>query len=460
MIVESFSGIRGSYNKEFLETIKRYAKAYADWLGKNKNIVIGMDTRPSSKDIFRAITSVFQTEGLKIISAGVAPTPAIQFAVRELKLDGGVIITGSHNQPEYNGLKFLQKNGAILNPKDSDLLIKKSKKAVYKSGESDYEDKSEEINRTYAEFILKKEAILELKEKIVVDPNGGAAIPVLSIIKEALGDNLIIINSKLGDFERVIEPNHESLLSLSTVLKEKDADIVFGFDCDADRVEIMLKDGSMIDGNYVLGMIVDLVLEESKPKGCKIVTNDVTSGLVRDIASMHGAEVEEVEVGEINVVNRMLELDSPVGGEGSNGGVIVPPGKCRDGILTMLQVIRLMQKRKKSIKDIVAGYPKYYSHRASVSCNPEEVIKLNRLLRAHFRNKKVNMHIRGGATGSTKVCIKESFLWFRNSKTEFGKYRIITDSPSDETSRKLLEEGISIFSSVLKKLKSNPTITL
>ena len=117
-LVQSFSGIRGIYDKDITDSIAvRYAYAYYSFLRdktrkNNPTIVIGIDTRPSGIRISDAIMGVLDCS---FIDAGIAPTPAIEFAVRHFNADGGIIITASHNEPYWNGFKFLCSDGPVLN---------------------------------------------------------------------------------------------------------------------------------------------------------------------------------------------------------------------------------------------------------------------------------------------------------------------------------------------------------
>ena len=101
-----------------------------------------------------------------------------------------------------------------------------------------------------------------------------------------------------------------------------------------------------IASQYILALIVEAALSEIDANKKIVVTNDATSNLITEIAKKHGASIVEVETGEINVVDKMEELNSPVGGEGSSSGGIVPPSKCRDGVLSLVQILHLMAKRK------------------------------------------------------------------------------------------------------------------
>ena len=123
MLIESFSGVRGIYNKDLtLAIAQKYASAFLALLKQinpNPNIVIGMDTRSSSQELKAAITKTLPN----IIDLGTLPIAAAQEAVRNFDADAGIFITASHNEPEFNGFKFLSKDGSVLHPNDMQQLI-------------------------------------------------------------------------------------------------------------------------------------------------------------------------------------------------------------------------------------------------------------------------------------------------------------------------------------------------
>ncbi|MBD3310129.1 hypothetical protein GF351_02830, partial [Candidatus Woesearchaeota archaeon] len=162
MLVESFSGIRGIYGKGLDEDVARkYTQAYANLLKNRESkeeqmvIAIGRDTRESSPLLMAVMKDVLVGNGYSVIDLGVAPTPAVEFAVREYDADGGIMITGSHNEPEYNGFKFLDKDGAVLRPEDADMLIRSWKDAEPADiGEGVVIDKHEDLAEKYADFVV------------------------------------------------------------------------------------------------------------------------------------------------------------------------------------------------------------------------------------------------------------------------------------------------------------------
>lgn len=444
MLIESFSGVRGIYNEDITEDFaKQYASAFLRLFNKDVKIVIGCDTRPSSMALKEAISSVLPN----IIDLGYATTPMISFAVRHYNADGGIIITASHNEPEFNGFKFLRRDGAVLSPDDMNKVIKYSKKDINFKKNKKIEDKSNDIKEEYIDFVLNiigKDNIEEIKNKrfkIITDPNGGSAIVILDKLFEKLNIENIRLNYETGRFNHLIEPNEESLKFLTPLIKEHNAEFAIAFDCDADRAEIVTTKG-VVNGNYVLALAADEVL--SSKKGI-IVTNDVTSYLVRDIAKQHNSTIKEVEVGEINVVDEMLLLDSPLGGEGSNGGVIFPPQKCRDGILSLMYILRLIIRKEQKLDKIIETYPKYFSKRINIKTF-KDPIKIKNKLKESFLKESHETQESGDETGGLKILIdNNSFLWFRASKTEAGLFRIIADSNDEKKAEELLEIGKKKF---------------
>ena len=479
MIVESFSGIRGLFGKDITEEIiENYALSFSSFLKKKNSspsIVIGMDPRPSSTMIKEAMKKIFLVQGIDVYDVGFNTTPAVQHGVRHYKADGGVIISASHNEPAWNGWKFLRDTGSVLKPEEIDEVIKSSKNPVRRKSarKGKAEDKGAELRKSYVDFVLGTlgkegmERIQKSKFKVVIDPNGGAAATVISDILTLLNVEVVEKNTELGVFNRLIEPNAKSLAYLSYYVEDLDADLGAGWDCDGDRVELVIPDssrfakerGRMLSGNYILALLVESVLSEYKGKHKVVVTNDSTSNLISEVAEKHGAKVVEVEVGEINVVDKMEELKAPLGGEGSSSGGIFPPSKCRDGILALVLILDLMAKRGKKITDILEGFPHYFSPRTNISCDPGVAVKLKKKLKEYWKAQPHIKEIRetGDETGGLKIIREETkegpgWIWYRASKTEQDVFRIISDAKEMEYADKLLGMGEKAFNDCITGL--------
>ena len=469
MLVESFSGIRGLIKEDLTDNLIRgYAVSFADFIKKTGNkIVIGMDTRPSSGKIKELMKKTFLEQGINVIDVGYNTAPAVQHGIRSFKAEGGVMITASHNEPEYNGWKFMRKTGSVLKPEEIEQVIENSKNPKSEKSEQETEEnKEKELQESYTNFVLDtvgQERVNNIKNaslKIIVDPNGGTAATIIKPLLEKLNIQVTEKNMELGIFKRLIEPNQESLAYLADEVEKENADLGAGWDCDGDRVELVVPDnseftkkqGKMLSGQYILALLVEEVLSNYKGEDRIIVTNDVTSNLVKEIAEKHNAKVIEVEVGEINVVEKMEELNSPVGGEGSSSGGIFPPSKCRDGILTLVMILALMAKRKKKITEILEEFPQYYNSRIKMNCSSEQIIRLRKRLEEYWKDKAKEIRKTGDETGGLKIILEDGWVWYRASKTEAGVFRIITDAKSKQKADELLQKGEKAFKECIANL--------
>jgi len=302
----------------------------------------------------------------------------------------------------------------------------------------------------YCEYVLEKlgkEAVGAIKKaniSVIFDPNGGSSIEILKKLSKALNLKVKFVNDKPGVFGRLIEPKAESLAYLEKYFTEDSFEFAAGFDADADRVEFMTKAG-LINGNYVLALACDSVLAGTQNQ--VVVTNDVTSYLVCDVIKKHQASIKEVEVGETVIVEEMEKQKSIVGGEGSNGGVIIPPIKCRDGIMTTCLFLKMIAQQNKSLSDILQTYPKYYSSHNKAACDPEQSLKIKERLEAYYRNKGYVIKKTGDETGGLKAEVdNNSYIWFRQSKTEPGAFRIYAETDtSQEKADNLAKQAIEVF---------------
>jgi phosphomannomutase len=283
-------------------------------------------------------------------------------------------------------------------------------------------------------------------QKIVIDPNGGAGAIAKKIL-EQIGVISIGINMQYGEFNRKVEPTEDSLIYLKNIIDEKKADFAAGFDCDADRVEILLGNGQLLSGNYILALIVNEILSTAEnPERQFVVVNSATSNIIKHIAEKFGAKLREAEAGEANVLQEMGRCQAIIGGEGSNGGVIIPPSKCRDGILTLLMLLSIAAKKEKILEYVAEELPKYCTLRKNITFNAAKHNAIRNSLKEHYSKKGFEIRESGGIKGSLKVITgKDSFVWFRASKTESDIFRIISDSGKKEEAERLMEEGVEVF---------------
>ena len=451
-IVESLSGVRGIYGLELTdEKIEIYAKLYSDFL-KEKNpeekikIVVGRDARPSGESVLRSLIKGLDSE-FEIIDVGILPTPFIQNAVREFHAQGGIIITASHNEPEFNGFKFLNKEGGQLMPPEIEAIIKKANERNSSSGNPKNNNNNKIMNmhpeaieayKKFARAILKTDRI-NTTAKILMDPNGGAGVFSKEIF-ESFGINAEYMNMIPGEFNRTVEPNIKTLGHLKEKIQQGGFEFLMGFDCDADRVEILLDDGSIVSGNHSIAIIADHLLSKAKEKEKSVVVNGATSHIVREIARKHGAKFKEVDVGEPNVVGEMSRSCSIIGGEGTSGGPIISPSKCRDGILTSLFLLKIISEKDKSLKDIIQELPPYHNVKEFFKIK-EDFTSSRERIKLYYLKKGFEVQEFGDSNGGLKAIKNGSWIWFRQSRTEDLVMKCFADSKDKNTSQTLIDEA-------------------
>ncbi|RLI24779.1 phosphoglucosamine mutase, partial [Candidatus Bathyarchaeota archaeon] len=327
-VIFSSSGIRGVFNKTFtLEDAVKISVSFAELIGEGK-IVVGRDTRPSGKPIAEAVIAGLTSMGRDVVDVEVAPTPTILHAIRDLKAAGGIVVSASHNPPEWNALKLAGPDGLLLGEEYYTRIKNKIYAEAISGGRPRYIGSLRLWNPlpSYFKSILgyiDRESIKLNPVKVAVDCGGGAGALATPILLRELGCEVKTIHCHTcGFFPRPLEPNQETLGDLSRFVVSTGSDVGVAHDCDADRIVCVNEDGEVLRPDEGFALIVEGVLRE-KPEGL-VVTNVATSLLVEAVAERYGAKVVRVAVGEANVVREMVRCKATVGGEGSSGGVILP----------------------------------------------------------------------------------------------------------------------------------------
>ena len=360
MLIRSASGLRGIAEDHFTsELIDNYISAFIS-TQNIKSCVIGRDGRPSGKQISQWVIDSFHKNGINVENCGLATTPTMQVMTEKEHYDGGIVITASHNPSEYNGLKFLQSDGTFLTPEQCEKLFKAvdHNVSIVQPDSfgvvSDYSTANEEhIEKVLAAMCIDTDNIRKNKFKVVIDCVNGAGSFILPMLCEKLGCEVITINCNgNGDFTRIPEPLAENLNELEQKVLNVGADVGFATDPDGDRLSIVSNKGNAIGEEYTLVLAVKNYLNYQKSI---VATNLSTSMMLESIAN----ETIRTKIGEAHVVQKMNELNIPIGGEG-NGGVILKEVHIgRDSLLSISMILSLLSSSGKSISDEISNIPQY-----------------------------------------------------------------------------------------------------
>ena len=360
MLIRSASGLRGIAKDHFTpKLIDKYISAFIT-TQNIKSCVIGRDGRPSGKQISQWVIDSFHKNGINVENCGLATTPTMQVMTENENYDGGIVITASHNPSEYNGLKFLQTDGTFLSPDQCEELFKAVDQNVSIDTPdslglvSDYSTANEEhIDKVLAAKCIDADNIRKKKFKVVIDCVNGAGSFILPMLCEQLGCEVITMNCNGdGNFTRIPEPLAENLNELEQKVINTGADIGFATDPDGDRLSIVSNNGNAIGEEYTLVLAVKNYLNYQKTM---VVTNLSTSMMLESIAN----EIIRTRIGEAHVVQKMNELNIPIGGEGNGGVILEEVHLGRDSLVAISMILSLLSSSGKSISDEISNIPQY-----------------------------------------------------------------------------------------------------
>lgn len=434
------NGIRGLVNVDLTSEMAVEVGCAVGTFFKRGTVILGYDARTSGPMLARAVIAGLNATGCTVFLAGMAPTPALQFAVKNHKVDGGVIITASHNPPEYNGIKVLWNDGVEISHEqeveiESIYFKRKARLAKWdKVGEiHDLPGVTDE----YVKAIEKHIDIKLLTKKhyhVVVDAaNSVGALAAPRLLRE-LGCAVTTINANIdGTFPgRLPEPRPENLADLALTVKSVGADLGVAFDGDADRSVFVDELGDIHWGDKTFALVEKYFLKENK--GGKIVTPVSSSTLVKDIAEAYDGEIVWTKVGSVTVSQTMKKTRAKLGGE-ENGGIFYGPHQAvRDGAMATALILDIMAKTGKRLSKLLAELPEYYIEKDKTEC-PEKLKEkvLEKLIR---QLKKLNINTIDGV----KIWFRDrSAILIRPSGTE-PIYRLYAEAKTEEKASKLVKE--------------------
>lgn len=442
------NGIRGLVNVELTPQMAiKVGCAIGTFFGR-KNLLLGYDARTSGPMFAKAVISGLTATGCNVFFAGMAPTPALQYAVKNHQLDGGVIITASHNPPEYNGIKVIWSDG-IETSHEQEVEIENiyfDNKIVF--AEWDKLGTLRElpgINDEYIQAIEKQVNPSKIAERhfhVVVDAAnsvGGLTAPPL--LRE-LGCKVTSINANIdGTFPgRLPEPRPESLADLASTVKAIGADLGVAFDGDADRSIFVDENGVIYWGDKTFAVIIKQFL--IKNPGAKIVTPVSSSTLIKDTVQAYKGELIWTKVGSVTVSQKMKELNAKLGGE-ENGGVFYGPHQAvRDGAMTTVLLLNIMAETGEKLSKLVAEQPQYFIEKGKIECPDEKKEVLLQKLFEQVKGENIS------TIDGVKIWFSDnSAILIRPSGTE-PVFRLYAEAKSQEKALKLVED----YSLRLKKI--------
>lgn len=378
-LIKSISGIRGTIGERAGEDltpsdIEKFSAAFGKLvLEKNAHkqsevkVVIGRDGRTSGKMVRGIVVRTLTALGIHVVDLGLSTTPTVEIAVKMENADAGIILTASHNPEEWNALKLLNEKGEFISAEEGERVLKIAEEPLSLQNDGAAQDllKTDDsylqkhIDAILQYPLVNAEAIAAKNYKVVVDAINSTGAIFVPALLNALGvKDIVVLNKEVtGRFAHNPEPLPEHLTQLSSEVIKQKADLGIAVDPDVDRLCFVCEDGSMFGEEYTLVAVADYVL--GKRKG-NTVSNMSSTKALKEITLKHGGEYFPSAVGEVNVVNKMKEVNAVIGGEG-NGGIIVPDFHYgRDALIGIALFLTHLAETKKSIKSLRKTYPDYF----------------------------------------------------------------------------------------------------
>ena len=446
------NGVRGVVNEDMsVQLALDVGKAIGTFMGGK--VAIATDTRTSAHMIKNAVSAGLMASGVEVLDLGMLPTPALQYYVKGSAVKGGVMITASHNPPEFNGIKCVDYDGTEM-PRHKEEMIE----AIYFN--QSFAQKSWRtvgsmrpitgVGQTYITVVRRQvdhTAIEDAKLKVVLDCANGAGSATSPQLLESLGVKAITLNANpQGTFPgHESEPTPENLRDLVEMVKVTGADLGIAHDGDADRCIFVDDKGNYLYGDRSLAIVARYVVAEKG--GGTVVTPVSTSSCLEDVVRSAGGDVIYTKVGSPVVARKMIEVKAIFGGE-ENGGLIFPEHQyCRDAAMTMAKVLEIIAKDG-PLSRLAASIPGYALDKRKMHTPPGVKDQVVEELLMRFDGMRVD------TTDGIKVYFDEGWALIRPSGTE-PIFRIYSEARSDQAAKRIGDECEKALKEAVKECEGD-----
>jgi len=439
------TGVRKVYGTEFdLQMAVNLGKALGTVLQEG-TVVIARDARTTGKMVEDALTAGILSTGVNVVRAGLIPTPTLALITKHGGYDTGLVVTASHNPPEYTGVKFWGPDSMGYTSEQESKI-----KEVYESGNFKVAswdrigsvhaiDNAVEIHIDALIDQSDSDLIASKEFKVIVDPGNGSASVLTPYLMRRLGCKVITINSQPdGHFPgRKSEPDEESLGDLIKIVQDVGADLGIAHDGDSDRVVFVTEKGEVIRGDRTIALLATGFLSKAKDK--PIITTVDSSSVLDETVQKAGGEAVRTPVGDIQVAMKMNETGSLFGGEACGVYIYSEFHQAPEPFLTACKILELMAATGRSFGDLIGEIPVYPLLKAKLKCpneKKEQVMEeLSRKLPEAFQDTKDVLTVDG-----IGVSLQQGWVLVRPSGTE-PVIRITCEAPSQEIVEEILRKA-------------------
>ena len=442
------NGIRGVFSDDFtLEFVHDMTLAIGTYFEKGP-VLIGYDGRDSSPIICKVVSAALNSMGIDCNVAGIVPTPCLEFAVKTLGYSGGIMITASHNPPQYNGIKPAANDGVEIS-RDDELIIediylqKNWIKNCTKFGTTGKEERAIDV---YVKGIISQvdSTLVESKQfKVILDLGNGAQAVSAPDFCKMLQCNTFLINQNIdGSFPgRGSEPTPQNLSELSKSVIKNNADIGIAFDGDGDRSIFCDNKGNILTGDKSALVLIRHILKKNPDS---LVVTCLNSGSNTEVlADQFNSKVIRTKVGSVEVSRKMVPTNALIGFEENGGFMFGKHNQVRDGCMSLALMLDFLATSDNSLSSEISKLPLSFTTKDKLKCSSDDAVKVISSLKEEFPNSDVSDGI--------KITIdSKSWVMIRSSGTE-PIIRIYTESENEEKLEALMIEFLQKVKSIISR---------
>jgi len=409
------SGIRGITNRELTAELALKVGLALATKHEEGEFLIGRDTRVSGEFLEKALISGILSAGANVIKLGIVPTPVLAYLTMKYDFDCGVMITASHNPPQYNGIKIFDKEGVALS----------------------------------MEKLIIENLSFEKSWHVVIDPGCGATSILAPLIFRKLGCEVRAVNAQMDGFfpARSPLPDEESLKPLCRIVRELKANVGFAYDGDGDRMVAVDEKGNFAPLDQTLALYAAYTIE--KTGGGTVVTHVEASMCIDKIVEEMGGKVVRTRVGDVNIAEAMKRYHAVFGGEPCGAWIHPKYHYCPDGILSSVLMLKMLEERKAELSRLLEKVPQYPILREKIECShmlKEKVMqRIEREIDSVFPDFKEKLTVDG-----VRLSLSEGWILVRPSGTE-PLIRITAEAERREVADEIMRKTLHFVSRVIKE---------
>jgi len=442
------NGIRGVFPEDFnLEFIHDMTLSIGTYFEKGP-ILIGYDGRESSPLICKIIASTLNSIGIDCNIAGLVPTPCLEYAVKSLGYSGGIMITASHNPPQYNGIKPAGKDGVEISREDElvieDIYFKKTwLPHPEKWGTTEEETRSIETYLNGIKSHVNSKLIESKSFTVVLDlGNGAQAVTAPDFCKKVNCKTILVNDTIDGTFPgRGSEPTPQNLSVLSKTVIENQADFGIAFDGDGDRSIFCDNLGNILTGDRSALMLIQHILMKNPDS---LVVTCLNSGTNTEVlAEKYNSKVIRTKVGSVEVSRKMLSTNALIGFEENGGFMFGKHNQVRDGCMSLALMLDLLATTGDSLSNEISKLPPSFTTKDKIQCSSQDAKSIILSLKSEFPESDVS-------DGIKIIIDSKNWVMIRPSGTE-PIIRIYAESENQEKLEALMIEFLQKVKSIISR---------